>query len=113
MTTTTTTAPPTPACGAPWIPTETCECLGCNEPIARKHVFINIVRHNQAFIQPTRQHVRAWCAHCKRGWQVFRELRGGVWQLVSSVTEITDGRERAGLVKRVEHIDGTLMAQAS
>jgi hypothetical protein len=70
-------------------------CFGCNSEIHQENIEIKRVG---GFVN--RQHILAYCAHCKKLVEFARELRGGVWQRVTGVEEVTEPARIERFLKR-------------
>jgi hypothetical protein len=90
------------------IATETCICDRCEREIPQTHIVKKILNPRDAVLT---QRVRAWCESCGCIYQLDRTLRGGVWEPVSGVIEITDEHARRGMISRIEHVQGVVQTR--
>src|SRR4051812_28343291 len=82
-----------------------CPNEACQSAIQTSHVFKNL---DVTGLGETRRKVKIFCRHCGEAYKVTQVLRGGTWQDESPGVEQLSGRERTGLLKRVEHVDGNI-----
>lgn len=82
-----------------------CPNDACQSAIQSSHVFKNL---NVTGLGETRRIVKIFCRHCGEAYKVTQILRGGTWQDEAPGVQLLSGRDREGLLKRVEHIDGNI-----
>jgi hypothetical protein len=89
--------------------TETCICDRCEREVPQTHIVKKLLRTGPT--ADTIQRVRAWCESCGAVYQLDRTLRGGIWEPLGGVVEVTDENQRRGLISRIEHVQGVTQLQ--
>jgi hypothetical protein len=95
------------------VTTETAYCLTCGGVIPAANIGRNLIPLKRGEIRPTQQVVRAYCEHCRRLYEVRRELSGGSWVPLTDVTVVTDGPKLTSFLARLAHLRGDIQIDAS
>lgn len=82
-----------------------CPNEACQSAIQTSHVFKNM---DVTALGENRRTVKIYCRHCGEAYKVTQVLRGGTWQDEAPGVQLLTGRDRDGLLKRVEHVDGNV-----
>jgi hypothetical protein len=86
-----------------------CPNEACGSGIQKSHVFKNV---DITGLGETRRTVKIFCRHCDQAYKVIQVLRGGVWQDEAPGVQLLSGRDRTGVLKRVELADGNVQLQS-